>query len=155
CVNVREGEQNKDRRNDKERAGNDPSPSAVHEPANVDSELGRLWTREQHTIVERMQETVFRYPATLLNQVTMHKRNLPRWSAEVNEAQLKPIEKRLGEGDIPLGNQRGIRNGLLRLASELGNVFACHSCVFFSVQLCRSTQAFKYSLDSSSKRLAN
>ena len=58
--------QDKQRRKDKQPACDHPASSAVHEPAYVDCQLLCFGTRQQHTVVECMQITLFRNPAFLL-----------------------------------------------------------------------------------------
>ncbi len=55
-VYPRQRDQNEERWQDEQRAGDDPTPGTVHEPADVGGELLRLGTGQHHAIVERVQE---------------------------------------------------------------------------------------------------
>jgi hypothetical protein len=46
-----------------------PAPGAVHQPADVGGELLRLWSGQQHAVVERVQEAAFADPAPFLDQL--------------------------------------------------------------------------------------
>ena len=93
-VYPRQRDQNEERRQDEQRAGDDPAPGAVHEPADVGGELLRLGTGQHHAVVEGVQEAALGDPVHALDQVVMHDRDLPRRSAEAYPAELPPVAKR-------------------------------------------------------------
>ena len=62
--------------------GNDPAPDAVHQPADIDRQLLRLWSRQQHAIVQRVQKSPLADPFLLIDQNAMHHRDLPGRPAE-------------------------------------------------------------------------
>src|SRR5215475_5781398 len=75
----------------------------MHQPADVNGELLRLRTGQQHAVVERVQESLLTQPAPPLDQLTVHDRDLSRRAAEGDEPQLDPEAKRLRERDAPPG----------------------------------------------------
>ena len=81
----------------KERAGDDAAADAMQEPADIDRELMRLGARQQHAVVQRVQESLFADPALLLDQDAMHHRDLPGRPAEAKRSDPRPGPRRLGE----------------------------------------------------------
>jgi hypothetical protein len=49
----------------------------VQQPADVNSELLRLWSREEHAVVQRVQKAVLVDPTLLFYQDAMHDGDLP------------------------------------------------------------------------------
>src|SRR5438132_7227682 len=68
-------------------------------PADIDGELLRLRTGQEHAEVERPKEQAVRYPAFVLHQRAVHDGDLPGRPAEVDEAELQPEPQRLAEWD--------------------------------------------------------
>src|SRR5262245_47247029 len=81
-VHVAQRHDGNDARTDEKPAGDDAAERAMHQPADIGRELLRLRARQQHAIIERMQEPLFRYPALLLDQNAMHDRDLAGGTAE-------------------------------------------------------------------------
>src|SRR5262245_29041282 len=81
-VHVAQRHDGNDAGNDKKPAGDDAAEGAMHQPADIGRELLRLGARQQHAIVERMQEPLFRDPTLLLDQNAMHDRDLSGGTAE-------------------------------------------------------------------------
>ena len=88
-------------RQNEQRSGDDPSPSAMQEPADIGGELLRLRPREQHAVVERMQETLLADPVPALDQLGMHDGDLARRPAKTDEAQLQPEPHGLAKTHLP------------------------------------------------------
>src|SRR5437899_9818046 len=71
----------------------------MHAPRDVDGQLGRLRTRQEHGEIEGAQEEWLGDPALLVDELAVHDRDLPGRTAEVDEAKLEPETERLGETD--------------------------------------------------------
>jgi len=80
-----------------ERAGDDPAPGAVHEPADIGGELHGLWPGEQHAEIKRMQEAILGDPAALVHEHAVHQSDLPGGPAEGQDADLRPDGERFTE----------------------------------------------------------
>ena len=63
---------------------------AVHQPADIDRELLRLRPRQQHAVVERVQEPALVDPALLLDQGAVHQGDLSGRPAEAQQADPHP-----------------------------------------------------------------
>src|SRR5262245_8939520 len=100
-VDVREREQDEDRRDYKEGAGDDAARDPAQQPADINGKLLRLRTGQQHAVVERMQKSLFTQPAPPLDQLTVHNRDLTGRAAERDEPKLDPEAKRLRERNAP------------------------------------------------------
>src|SRR5262249_34156808 len=98
-VDARKPPENEDGRNDEEGARDDSAPGPVEEPADVDRELLRLRTRQQHAEGERVEEPLLGDPAAAIHQIALHDRDLSRRPAEAHEAELDPVTERLPEAD--------------------------------------------------------
>ncbi len=83
-------DENEQRRQHEQCPGDDPAPTAVHQPAQVRGQLLGLWPRQQHAVIKGMQESSFGNPASALHQLLVHDRDLPRRAAEADEAQFEP-----------------------------------------------------------------
>ena len=105
-VHPGQADQDEERRQHEEPAGDDAAPGAMHEPADVGGQLLRLRARQQHAVVQRVQEPVLRNPAAPLDEFLMHDGNLPGRAAEADEAQLQPEDERLRECAEPTGRAR-------------------------------------------------
>ncbi len=96
-VHVAERHDGNDAGNDEKPAGDDAAERAMHQPADIGRELLRLGARQQHAIVERMQEPLFRDPALLLDQNAMHDRDLSGGAPEAQGRDTKPGPERLAQ----------------------------------------------------------
>jgi hypothetical protein len=85
-------------RQHEQRTRHDPAPGAMQQPADVHRQLLRLRARQQHAVVERVQEARLADPAPLLDQFAMHQRDLPRRPAEAQPADPPPQAQGFGEG---------------------------------------------------------
>ncbi|MNM34316.1 hypothetical protein D3C81_449610 [compost metagenome] len=100
-------DQEEQRRQHKQHAGNHAAPGAVHQPTDVGRQLLRLGAGQQHAVVQRVQETSLGDPASAFDQFLVHDRNLSRRPAETDEAELEPESKGFAQSD-------GFRFGLFR-----------------------------------------
>ena len=80
-----------------QKAGRETADRAVEPPADIGRELHRFGAGKKHAKVERIQEALFRDPAPLIDDEAMHQRDLPRGTAEGQNADLAPERERLGE----------------------------------------------------------
>src|SRR6266853_1804154 len=96
-INVTERPKNKDRRNNKESAGNNTAARLVQKPADVNGELLRFRARKQHAKVQRVQKPGIVDPAFLFDQLGVHHCDLTARSAKGNKAKLHPEPKRLAK----------------------------------------------------------
>lgn len=108
----------------KQAARHQPSGGAMHQPAHIGRELLRLGPRQQHAIVQRMQETSLGDPVLLLDQDAMHHRDLARGSAEAEAGDAQPDAKGLVEADAVTGvssclKVAGIHYALTLLVGQL------------------------------------
>ena len=71
-----------------EAAGGDRAAHAVHRVADVRGKLLRLRARERHAEVERVQEAALRDPATPLDELVVHDRDLPGRPTEADHPNL-------------------------------------------------------------------
>ncbi len=92
-------DQDRERRQHEQRAGHDAAQRAVHQPADVGRQLLGLGPGQHHGVVQRMQETVLADPAPAFHQFGMHHGDLAGRTAEADEAELEPVEKRLAQRD--------------------------------------------------------
>ena len=122
CIDIAQRHDGDDAGNDKKPAGNDAAEGAVHQPADIGRELLRLRTRQQHAVVERVQEALLRYPALLFDQDAVHDRDLSRGTAEAQRRDAQPSPQRLVQRDtvlrLPSLGDRQLSQGLPRCASE-------------------------------------
>jgi hypothetical protein len=89
-VHVAQRHDGDDAGNDEQHAGHDAAERAMHQPADIGRELLRLGARQQHAVVERVQEPFFRDPALLLDQDAVHDRDLAGGTAEAQAGDAKP-----------------------------------------------------------------
>jgi hypothetical protein len=75
---------------DEEDAGDHAAERPVEQPADVDGELLRLGAREEHAVVEGVEEALLADPALLLHQRPVHDGDLPRRPAKGEERHLRP-----------------------------------------------------------------
>ena len=107
-VNVRQRQQNEDRRQDKERARHNPARRAMQQPADVYRQLLRLRPRQQHAVIERVEELALLQPAPLVHQDAMHQGDLRRRAAERDQPDPPERARQVGEADRvhgPAGGQ--------------------------------------------------
>jgi hypothetical protein len=83
--------------------GEQTAPGPVQQPADVHRELLCLRPRQQHAVVERVQEPALADPALLLDQDAVHQRDLPGRPAEAERRDLRPGAHRLAERDAVAG----------------------------------------------------
>src|SRR5262249_18909870 len=74
-----------------------PPSVAVHQPADVSGKLLRLGSREQHAVVERVQESLLRYPALFLDEDAVHDSNLPGRSTKAQRRNPQPRPEGLAQ----------------------------------------------------------
>ncbi len=93
-----------------ERAGDQPPADAVEKPSDVDGELLRLGAREQHAVVERVEETTLADPPLFVHQDALHDCDLAGGTPEAEGRDPRPYADGIGERDAlrRLG-ARGIR----------------------------------------------
>ena len=87
-------------------AGHDAAERAVHQPADIGRELLRLGPRQQHAVVERVQEPALRNPALLLDQDAVHDRDLAGRTAEAQARDAQPDPERLAQRHAVRGRER-------------------------------------------------
>jgi hypothetical protein len=66
----------------------------VKRPANVDGELLRLPSRQEHAEVQCVQKSLFTDPPSLFDQLGVHDGDLASRSAETDKSQLEPETER-------------------------------------------------------------
>ena len=98
-IHPRQHDENQQRGQHKQRAGHHAAPGAMHEPANIGGELLRLGAGQHHAVIERMQKAPLGEPATALDQLLVHDRDLPGRPAKADETKLKPEQQRLAKAD--------------------------------------------------------
>ena len=101
-----QGDQDAERRQHEQDPGHDAPQGAVHQPADVGRELLGLGSRQDHGVVQGMEEAVLADPTPPLHQIRVHHGDLPRRAAEAHEAELEPVEEGLEQRD-----RRGWRLG--------------------------------------------
>ena len=69
----------------------------MHQPAEIGRQLLRLWPRQQHAKIQRVQKTRIGYPMALFHYFTMHHRNLRRRPAEGQQTNAEPHAQRFGK----------------------------------------------------------
>jgi len=104
-VDPGQARQHEHRGQHEQRAGDDAAPGAVHQPADVDGELGRLGPGQQHAVVEGVQEAPLGDPAAALHQLLVHHGDLTGRAAEADEAELQPVAEGFAERN---GEGRGV-----------------------------------------------
>ena len=92
----------------------------MHQPADIGGELLRLRARQQHAVVQRVQETRLRYPALLLDDDAVHHRDLAGRSAERQQRDAQPDPERLAHADAMGGDRSLHRNVGHRSGLRLG-----------------------------------
>jgi hypothetical protein len=103
----------------------------MQQPADVDRQLRRLGARQQHAVVERVQEARVADPASLLHQLAMHQRDLPGRSAEAQQPDPRPDPGGLAQGGLGLDDGCWLRrhSGILRSCTRSARPILCdRSC---------------------------
>ena len=77
------------------RTNNVPACFSVQFPTEVDGELLRLRSRQQHAVTQPVEEIVEIDPASLLNQLRLHDGEVSRCAPEAHPAQFPPESERL------------------------------------------------------------
>jgi hypothetical protein len=67
---------------DEQEASQQSAGDAAQQPARIGCQLHGFRPRKQHAEIERMQEPRLVEPAAFLDQLPVHQRNLPCWTAE-------------------------------------------------------------------------
>ena len=80
-----------------------PPRGPVQQPADIGRELLRLRSRQQHAVVQRMQEPAFGDPVLLLDQDAVHHRDLPGRAAEAEHGDPQPDPEGFAEADAVTG----------------------------------------------------
>ena len=86
-----------DARYHEQHTGNDAACRAMHQPADIDSELLGLRPRQQHAVVEGVQKSLLAKPFVLFDKNAMHHGDLAGRPAEAQEADPSPYSRGLGE----------------------------------------------------------
>ena len=101
-----QSDQDEQRRQHEQHPGDDATPVAVQQPADIDRQLLGLGAGQHHAVVQCMQEAPLGNPAPPLDQLLVHDRDLPGRPAKADEAQLEPEVKGRDKTD-PRGDGRG------------------------------------------------
>ena len=88
--------------------GDQATPGPVQQPADVYRELLRLRSRQQHAVVERVQEPAVADPALLLDQDAVHHGDLAGRPAEAERGDLRPHAHRFAERDAVAGRRLNV-----------------------------------------------
>ncbi len=84
-------------------AGDQPAERPVHQPADIDGKLLGFGSRQQHAVVQRVQEPGLADPAQLFHQHPVHHGDLSGGTAEAQQADPQPDPQRLGQGNAVAG----------------------------------------------------
>ena len=106
-IKPRQANQNQQRGQNEQRAGDNAALDAMHQPADVGGELLRFRAGQEHAIVQCMKKALFGDPAAFLHQLLVHDGDLTRWPAEANAAEFQPIAQRRAERDGVDGTRIG------------------------------------------------
>src|SRR5882757_2963281 len=98
-VDVAEAHDGDDAGHDEEHTGHDAAGGPVQQPADIGGKLLRFGSRQQHAVVERMQEAPLRDPVLLLDEDAVHHRDLAGGPAETEHRDAEPYDERFAEGD--------------------------------------------------------
>jgi len=96
-INTRQQDQECQRGQHEQCAGDHAAPGFVHYPADVDRKLGGLGAGQHHAVIECMQKAALGYRALTLDQVLAHDRDLPGCATEADEPEFEPVAERLAE----------------------------------------------------------
>lgn len=106
-VDVAEAHDGDDAGQDEQSARHQPAGSAMHQPADIGCELLRLRARQEHAVVQRMEEAAFRDPLLFLDQDAVHHRDLARGPAKTQAGDTEPDAKGFTEADAVTGISSG------------------------------------------------
>ncbi len=98
-VDRREDEQGEHAGQDEQGARGQAAADAVEQPADVDRELLRLGTGQQHAVVQRVQEPALTDPAAPVDQLALHHGDLAGRAAEGLPGDREPRAQRRAERD--------------------------------------------------------
>ena len=96
-IDVAEPHDGDDAGQNEQPTGQKASARSVHQPADIGRELLGLRTRQEHAVIERMQEPAFGNPPLFLHQNAVHDRDLPGWTAETQHRYAQPDAKRFAK----------------------------------------------------------
>src|SRR5262245_61321104 len=101
----------------------------MQEPADISRKLLGFRTRQEHAVIQCVQESTFGYPVLLFDKNAMHHCNLSGRPAETENGDTQPNDERFAEGDavrmvarsrVVCGKVR--HNGSPYLAVSIGSV---------------------------------
>jgi hypothetical protein len=84
---------------DEQPAGDDRARPAMHQPADIGSELLRLGTGQQHAVAQRVEEPGLADPVLFVDDDAVHHRDLSGWAAEGQRGDAQPDAQRFAERD--------------------------------------------------------
>jgi len=84
---------------DEEQARDHSAFGLVEQPADVDGQLVGLWTRQEHAVVQGVQETMFSHPTLLIDNDAVHKGDLTCGTTEAKRRDTRPDFYSFGERD--------------------------------------------------------
>ena len=85
-VDIAQAHDGDDAGQDEQAAGHDAAGGPVQQPADIGGELLRLRPRQQHAVVQRMQEPALGDPVLFLDQDAMHHRDLAAGPPKLSRA---------------------------------------------------------------------
>ena len=98
-VDVAQPHDGDDAGQDEQAAGHDAAGGPVQQPADIGRKLLRLRPRQQHAVVQRMQEPALGDPVLFLDQDAVHHRDLPGRAAEAEHGDPQPDPEGFTETD--------------------------------------------------------
>ena len=98
-VDVAERHDGDDAGQDEEPARHQAAGGAMQQPPDIGRKLLRFGPRQQHAVVQRVQEPAFRNPALLLDEDPVHDGDLPGRSAKAEDRDAEPDDKCFAEGN--------------------------------------------------------
>jgi len=104
--NAQEQDRHESRQHE-EPAGEQAAPPSVQHPAPIGGELLRFRSREEHGVVQGVEEAVLAEPALLVHEDSLHHRDLAGWTSEAVRGHADPDAQRLPDGDSVRGCASG------------------------------------------------
>ena len=98
-IDVAEDHNGDDAGDNEQPAGHDAAERAVHQPTDIGGELLGLGSRQEHAVVQGVQEPCLGDPALLLDKDAMHDRDLSGRAAEAEHGDARPDPERLAPSD--------------------------------------------------------
>ena len=92
-----------ERRQDEQAAGDEATPRAVQQPADVGGELLGLRARQHHAVQSAWRKRRSLIQRRSLDQLAVHHRDLAGRTAEADETQLEPEAGGLAEAECGFG----------------------------------------------------